>query len=153
MNHLFEKIAYLRGLSEGLEIEKTTKEGKVINEIINALEEFADAIDNIAEEQVELAEYVESIDEGLTDLEEDLEDDMYPEGYEFDEDDDMEFVEVECPYCGEDIFVDEYLIDSEDTDVVCPECDNVVVVSEDCNCNCDHEDDEDDDDGCCEEEK
>lgn len=87
MNHLFERIAYLKGLSEGLNINNTTKEGKLITEIIGTLEEFADVIDNIAEEQDELTEYVESIDEDLMELEDDLDDDMYPESYDFDEED------------------------------------------------------------------
>ena len=44
MKYLYDEISYIRGLVDGLEINKDTKEGKVINKIIDVLESFADAI-------------------------------------------------------------------------------------------------------------
>ena len=80
MKYLYEEVAYLKGLAEGLEISKETKEGKIIHKIVEVLESFADAIVDLEEEQADLIEYVESIDEDLADMEEDI--------YE-DEDEDM----------------------------------------------------------------
>ena len=46
MKHLYEEVAYLKGLAEGLEISTESKEGKIIHKIVEALEVFADAILN-----------------------------------------------------------------------------------------------------------
>ncbi|MDU7904290.1 MAG: zinc ribbon domain-containing protein, partial [Peptostreptococcaceae bacterium] len=61
MKYLYEEVAYLKGLAEGLEISEETKEGKIINKIVDVLESFADAIVELEEEQIELIDYVESI--------------------------------------------------------------------------------------------
>ena len=68
MKYLYEEVAYLKGLAEGLDISKETKEGKIIHKIIDVLESFADSIVELDEEQCDLAEYVESIDEDLSDV-------------------------------------------------------------------------------------
>ena len=63
------------------------------HKIIDVLESFADSIVELDEEQCDLAEYVESIDEDLSDIEDDIYDDD-----ELDEDcDDLSFIEMECP--------------------------------------------------------
>ena len=92
MKYLYEEVAYLKGLAEGLEIGKESKEGKIIHKIIDVLESFAESIVELDEEQCDLAEYVESIDEDLSDIEDDIYDDE-----ELDEDcDDLSFIEMEC---------------------------------------------------------
>ena len=63
MQHLYEKVSYLRGLCDGMELSKESKEGKVLAAVIETLDEFADAIVELYEEQQELSEYVDSIDE------------------------------------------------------------------------------------------
>ena len=107
MEYLYERVAYLRGLCEGLGISEETKEGRVLEEIVEILGEFADAIVELSDKQEELEEYTELIDEDLSDLE----DDFYDESDEDDEDDDdMGYVEVTCPHCGEEIEIDEDLL-------------------------------------------
>ena len=59
MEHLYAKVSYLKGLAEGMEIEAGSKEGKMILHIIDALEEFADAISELNDEQSDLEEYVD----------------------------------------------------------------------------------------------
>ena len=44
MKYLYEEVAYLKGLAEGLNISKETNEGKIIHKIIDVLESFADSI-------------------------------------------------------------------------------------------------------------
>ena len=44
MKYLYEEVAYLKGLAEGLEIGKESKEGKIIHKIIDVLESFAESI-------------------------------------------------------------------------------------------------------------
>ena len=80
MQHLYEKVSYLRGLCDGMELSKESKEGKVLAAVIETLDEFADAIVELYEEQQELSEYVDSIDEDLSEIEDELYED---EGLEF----------------------------------------------------------------------
>ena len=47
---LTEKSAYLKGLAEGLEYDKTTKEGKLIAALIDLVDELASEIADIRED-------------------------------------------------------------------------------------------------------
>ncbi len=108
MNYLVEKVAYLKGLAEGLGIEESSKEGKLLLHIVDALEEFADVLDETIENQMELEEYVDFMDEDLADLEEDVygidSDEYYDEDdFSFDDFDFDDFCEDEdcCVSCDE----------------------------------------------------
>lgn len=127
MKYLYEEVAYLKGLAEGLEISKETKEGKVIHKIVEVLESFADAIVDL-EEQADLIEYVESIDEDLADMEEDIYED---EDEDSDEDSDFSYVEMECPNCGDLVDIDEDLLYNDEIDVICPNCQAIILSSDD----------------------
>ena len=88
MEYLMQKVSYLKGLADGLGVEDTTKEGKLLLHIVDTLEEFADVLDETIENQMELEEYVDFIDEDLADLE----DDIYGTEDDFDfDDDDFDF--------------------------------------------------------------
>lgn len=89
MEHLYQKVSYLRGLAEGLEIDKNSKEGKLLLHIVEALEDFAYAINELYENYEDLERYVDYIDEDLTDVENELFDfdDYYEDDYEDDYDD------------------------------------------------------------------
>ena len=82
MDFLLQKVAYLQGLAEGLGIDDSSKEGKIITNIIETLEAFTDVLGDVIEDQMDLEEYVNFIDEDLADVE----DDIY--GEDDDEDDD-----------------------------------------------------------------
>ena len=135
MEFLYERVAYLRGLVDGLGIEEDSKEGKVIVNIVDILEDFADAINELSQYQEELDEYVEAIDEDLSDVEDELfEDDEYD--YDDEDFDDYDYVEVECPHCKEYVYLDEDLLDS-GKEVVCPNCHEVIdTVHEGCHSGC-----------------
>lgn len=128
MKYLYEEVAYLKGLAEGLEISKETKEGKIIHKIVEVLESFADAIVDLEEEQADLIEYVESIDEDLADMEEDIYED---EDEDSDEDSDFSYVEMECPNCGDLVDIDEDLLYNDEIDVICPNCQAIILSSDD----------------------
>ena len=129
MRNLKEKVAYLHGLTQGLNVSEHSSDGKILINIIDVLDSFADEVQNVNVAQVELEDYVESIDEDLTDLEEQIyeefdiaEDD---DGYEEDFDDDM--VEVACPDCHELVtFESGILDDNDDIEVTCPYCGGIV---------------------------
>lgn len=107
MDYLFQKVSYLQGLADGLGVDESTKEGKLLIHIIETLEEFADVLDEVVDDQADLEEYVNYIDEDLADLEDEV--------YEYDDEDDYDDDEFdfedymdccddeECGcYCGED---------------------------------------------------
>lgn len=132
MRYLYEEVAYLKGLAEGMDISNESKEGKIINKIIDVLDSFADAIVELDEEQTDLAEYVESIDEDLSDVE----DDIYDEDLEEDYDDNLSFIEMECPSCKDLVEVDEELLYDDEVDIVCPNCKGIILSADDENCMC-----------------
>ncbi|GAB6108861.1 CD1247 N-terminal domain-containing protein [Fusibacter bizertensis] len=137
MSYMHEKVAYLQGLAEGMEISSDSKEGKLLLQIIEVLEDFADEVDSVYDELddlndavVELDDYLETIDEDLATLEDDvyeLDDD------DFEDDEDEDFEEVECPDCGESFFVDGNLIDKGE-DVECPNCGVIIEFTDECDC-------------------
>jgi DNA-directed RNA polymerase subunit delta len=48
MKYLYERVSYLRGLADGLQISEDTKEGKLLIQIVDVLEDFADAVNELA---------------------------------------------------------------------------------------------------------
>ena len=130
---LNERASYIKGLCDGMEIDKTSKEGKVIAALCELVSNMAVAIEELEEEVCDLRDYIEEIDEDLGDVEEVLCDsddyDDYEDDYECDgnceccDEDcelaDDEYFEVECPSCGETICFDES-IDPEE--LACPAC-------------------------------
>ena len=69
------KVNYLKGLAEGLQIDESTKEGKLLLAIIDVLDEIAFEMDDLDEEIVQLGDYVEELDTDLLEVEEYLYDD------------------------------------------------------------------------------
>lgn len=135
-----ESVAYLKGLAEGLELDKETKEGKLLTAIIDVLDEMAAEVSDVEETIGELDELVDTIDEDLGTLEEDF----YGDEDEDDDEDETDgpMYEVTCPNCGDTIYLDEGTIMEGDID--CPSCgQNLEFDLEgcedgDCDC-CNHE--------------
>ena len=85
---MMESVSYLKGLAEGLGIDDSTKEGKLLSAIVDVLDDMAAEIADIEETADEQAELLDIIDEDLGSLEEDF----YGDGEEDDEcgcDDDL----------------------------------------------------------------
>ena len=100
MDFLYEKISYLKGLADGLDVKADTKEGKLFNAMLEVIEEIADGMSDIVEEQEEMNEYLDLLDEDLTTIEEELFDDV-----EIDEDEDYDF---DDDYYDDDYYDDDY---------------------------------------------
>ncbi len=114
-----EKVAYLKGLMEGMELDKDSKEGKLFYAIADILEDIALDIEDIEENAYDLAEEIDALSDDLADVED----------YLFDEDDDDE--DCECCCCCDDDDEDE---DDEEPlffEVTCPGCDNTITIDED----------------------
>jgi hypothetical protein len=141
-----EKVAYLKGLAEGLDLDKEpSKEGKLIAKVIDILEDVGLAVEDLEAEVEAIGEEVDSLGEDFSDLE-----DVVYESWDEDEDlpfggcgsccspkdpgfvdpDDLteldldelgdDFFEIACPSCGEDIVIDEGVLDI--GEVTCPNC-------------------------------
>ena len=113
-----ERVAYLKGLAEGLNLGSDTKEAKLFNAIIDVLED-------IALELEEDADRLDVLDEDLANVEDivyDLEDEWDGAWDEEDDEDDGVY-EFECPNCHETVFFDESIFeDDEDFELECPAC-------------------------------
>ena len=113
-----EKAAYLKGVVSMLKLEENSDEAKVLNVLVDTIDEMAQSIAEL-EEQLDLTnEQLDAVDEDLDDLEE------YVYGDDDDDcccdDDDM--YEVECPSCGETVYFDGAAI--EDGSAEFPNCDH-----------------------------
>ena len=65
-----EKIAYLKGLADGLELEKEkSKESKLLVEMVGILEEIGYAIEDLEEASELLTEGLDVVSEDLEDVE------------------------------------------------------------------------------------
>ncbi len=118
-----EKVAYMKGLMEGMKIDEATDNGKLFALIADILNDLSNDLADLEDYTAELTEQVDAVDEDLNTLEED-----FYEAWEEDDCDccdccdcdDEEYYDVTCPSCGEDFEVDEDTL--LDGGVECPAC-------------------------------
>lgn len=111
-----EKVAYLKGLIEGLKIDEDSDYGKVFKAIVDVLDEVALEIEDLTDEVMEVGDGLDVLSDDLADVEELV----YDDEDEYDEDDDEPVYMTTCPDCEEEIYFDETYL--EDGTVVCPNC-------------------------------
>lgn len=143
-----EKVAYLKGLAEGLNIDtEKSKEGKLISVMIGILEEIGLSIEDMEEAVDSMGEEIDAMSDDLAEVEEIVFE-------EEDEDDDCDccgdddFFETDCPSCGEVLMIDESILET--GSISCPSCKEKFSIDfgdcgEDdaCGCGCEghhHED-------------
>ena len=133
-----EKVAYIKGLMEGMKIDESSDNGKLFKLIVDILGDLSNDVANIEDYVAELTEQVDAVDEDLNTLEEDFYE-------EWDEDEcdcdcdcdccdcDEEYYDVTCPSCGEDFEVDEDTL--LDGGVDCPACgEHLEFDFDECDC-------------------
>lgn len=103
MQYLSERIAYLRGLAEGMKLSEETNEGKMIAAILDFLDDMTAEIQTERENQ---KEFMQQLAEALEVDEEEF--------------DDEEYFDVTCNKCGEVFMVDEEMLQEEE--IECPNC-------------------------------
>ena len=116
---ILEKVAYLKGLAEGMGVDSKSKEGKLIGVIIDVLDDIALELQDIRNEQNELEEGLDAVSDDLSEVESYLYEDDEDDGDE-DDDEGDEVYEAICPNCREKVFFDETVL--ADGEVVCPNC-------------------------------
>ena len=113
-----EKVAYLKGLAEGLNLDtEKSKEGKLISVMIGILEEVGLSIEDLEENNQALGEEIDALSDDLADVESVV----FNEEDDYDDDDyDDDWFEVECPNCEEPLIIQED--DLAKGMIQCPNC-------------------------------
>ena len=101
-----EKVSFIKGLMEGLSMDSAKPETKVLNYMVEVLEELAASNNALIEENIKLRDYIEELDEDLGMVEE-L---MYSEDEDEDDDD------AEYGYYDDDEDEDDWDFDDEEDD-------------------------------------
>ena len=122
---LSKRAAYLQGLVDGLGVDESTKEGKIIKAMSALLAEMAEALEGMDEDLSRAYDQINDLSDELEDLEADLyeeeddEDDSDTEDEDAEDDDANDddiasepFYEVACPNCGETVYVSEDDLDA-----------------------------------------
>lgn len=170
---LTEKIAYMKGLLDGMELDNSTKEGKAILQMAEVMEEMGVYIDDLQSQIDELTELCDLLDKDLGEVETDLYcDDDFDDDDDFDfdddEDDDNDFrigrvlpadyddsayedsddysneiYVVSCPSCDETVNLTEREL--EEGSIVCPHCGELLEFNyDDIEQDCSDNDSDDD---------
>lgn len=123
-----EKVAYLKGLAEGMGTDPSTKEGKILTTILDVLEDLALDLEDLGADVAELGDGLDAVSDDLEDVEDLIYGDEDDEDDE-DEDEDEEgepwdgetvFYECQCPNCGETVTFEESVLDK--GSIQCPAC-------------------------------
>ena len=112
-----EKVAYLKGLAEGLNLDtEKSKEGKLISVMIGILEEVGLSIEDMEENALALGEEIDVLSDDLADVESVV----FDEDENDEEDYDDDWFEVECPTCEEPLIIDDEAL--AEGFIQCPNC-------------------------------
>ena len=112
-----EKVAYLKGLAEGLALDtEKSKEGKLIAAIIDVLDDMALEMADMQDEQCDLEDGLDAVSEDLADVESLV----YEELDDEDDEEDVDCYETTCPNCEEAIYFDDSIL--EEGEIICPNC-------------------------------
>ena len=117
MMTISEKVAYIKGLMEGMKLDESKDEIKLTQKIVEVLEDMALTVSDLEDSLDIVGEQVDAVDEDLDAL----------ESYVYDDDEcdddcccDDDVYEVKCPKCGNMVYVDGDILDEGSID--CPSC-------------------------------
>ncbi len=132
MSELKEKVVYLQGLAQGMELDENSKEAKLIKSMLDVMADMADAVEEMSDDLDEVYDFVDEMDDDLAEVE----DAVFGDDDECDDDecdcddcdcDDDDYVEVTCPNCHETVCFSSDILDADEPiEVVCPVCDAAV---------------------------
>lgn len=116
-----EKVSYIKGLAEGMKLDESTNEGKVIHAILDVLNDIALNIEEIDSDLADVSDVVSDLEESVYEMEDEVFGDY---DYDDEEDDEMydedDLYEITCPNCGNSITADFEVISAGELD--CPNC-------------------------------
>ena len=137
-----EKVAYIKGMIEGMNYDVSDNTGKLIKALADTLEIISAEIEDIYLDIDALSDYTDEIDHDLGEMEKTIlcdcdEDD---DDFDYDDDDDFDYDDEDDDYDDDDEDDDEDEDDDDDDDdddeekfmeVVCPECGDTIY----CDCS------------------
>lgn len=115
-----EKVAYLKGLAEGLNLDTDSKEGKLITAIIDVLDDMAEKFAEVDDELCDVEDGLDAVSDDLSDVEETLYFALDDDEDDDEDDEEEECFVTTCPECEEEVYFDESVL--EDGEVICPNC-------------------------------
>ena len=125
-----ERIGYLKGVFDCMNVDANSPEGKFYRGVIDCLSELAEDLADTQDYIAELTEQVDAVDEDLDALEQEIYEECDGDCEDCDCEGDCEgccgcgdeddIFEVTCPHCGEEFQVDEETL--LDGSVDCPAC-------------------------------
>lgn len=133
-----EKVAYLRGMLEGMKFDADSDMGKIVLKLIDIVDDLAHDLTDAEERADVMADYIDELDHDLGEVEEFV----YGDDCDCcddddcdcccDDDDDDDLYELECPNCGDKIYITEDMLNGS---IECPNCntkiDDIEVEDED----------------------
>lgn len=149
-----EKVAYLKGLMEGLKLDPAKDETRLFNAVVDILSDLVKDVNDLSGDLEDLEDDFDDLSDYVDELVEDDDEDDEDEDDEDDEDDDDvdlgdfddDFFEINCPKCGNSLYVDGGIL--EEGSLECPDCGSVIEFrpcDHDC-ASCDAEDEDEDKD-------
>ena len=133
-----EKAAYLKGLMDGLQLDKEKPEGQMISAIVDLLDDVTRRLADVEETTIAISDELDEIEEDLDAIEDFILDEEEDEDWDDEDEDDFDFedeedyeegfdfgdeettvYEVKCA-CGEIIDFDEETL--EKGSIICPKC-------------------------------
>ena len=136
---IIQKVSYIKGLAEGLAIDESKSENKILAALIDVITDIANELELTGADIESLYGLSEELDQDLGTLE--------AEVYDIGDAEDSGEYEINCPHCDTEIIVDDDMLDDGEAD--CPECGKTIdlnaLFSEfldgcdcgaDCDCNC-----------------
>ena len=130
-----EKVAYLRGMLEGMKFDADSDMGKIVLKLIDIVDDLAHDLTDAEERADVMADYIDELDHDLGEVEEYV----YGDDCDCCDDDDCDcccddddLYELECPNCGDKIYITEDMLNGS---IECPNCntkiDDIEVEDED----------------------
>lgn len=114
-----ERVAYLKGLFEGLGIDAEEKEGKLLKGMLETMEALAASVVELEQQNAALLDELDEMYSEIDALDEKMHDES-EEDEELDFDPDQDLYQVICPTCEENIFIDEGTL--AEGSIQCPAC-------------------------------
>ena len=138
-----EKAAYLKGLAEGLDMDESTPEAKIIKAMLDVIDDLALSVADLEDELALTTEQLDAVDEDLDALEEFVYEGECCECCDYGDYGDYgeEMYEIDCPVCGETVAFDEESLLEGYAD--CPNCGEKLEFDFDMDCDCEDCADED----------
>lgn len=118
---LKERLAYLKGLAEGLSLSQDAKESKLIVQMIDVLDELTHCVTVLSDRQDKSDADVKNLVQELSDMELAV--------FPGDEEELDGFVEYACPHCHDVVYYDPEIFNQEE-DELCPNCGKPMFTSQ-----------------------